>query len=110
MPRPTKFVQQRSLALLGNLLCDGYDVHARSSLELFVAAGGLPRLVALLAASPPTDLFAAATLLNVTSLDPRGSCDTLRGLGAKIGLGKLSMAALWRREARAARKRSTEVV
>ena len=27
----------------------------------------------------------------------------LRGLGAKIGLGKLSMAALWRREARAAR-------
>ena len=72
---------QYALSLLGNLLTDCFDPEARSSLQRFTAAGGLQHLVQLLTADSPLNLFAAAALLNATSLDPHGCCTQLRSMG-----------------------------
>ena len=71
-------VQQTVLSLLGNLLTDVFDRHARKSLALFVEAGGLAALQAGLRADYPVNLFATATLQNITSLDAFETCARLR--------------------------------
>jgi len=71
-------LQQTVLSLLGNLLTDVFDRHARKSLALFVEAGGLAALQAGLRADYPVNLFATATLQNITSLDAFETCARLR--------------------------------
>ena len=71
-------LQQMALSLLGNLLTDLFDRHARKSLALFVDAGGLASLQARLRADYPVNLFATATLQNITSLDAFETCARLR--------------------------------
>ena len=67
-----------ALSLLGNLLTDIFDPEALTSLTAFAAADGLRCLVELVAAGPPINRFAGATLQNITSLDPKETCTALR--------------------------------
>ena len=74
------------MSLLGNLLTDVYDRESRATLSLFVADGGLAALQRCLRAPEPTNLFACATLQNVTSLDPFDTCAKLREQGCAADL------------------------
>ena len=88
---PSVDVQLSALSLLGNLLTDVFDTpqSARQSLSLFVEAGGLPILQTKLSAEYPINLYAAATLQNVTSLDPGDTCSQLRQQGCETQLHQL---------------------
>ena len=72
------------MALLGNLLTDVYDSFARESLAMFTASGGLGALQNKLDAEYPTNLYACATLQNMTSLDPFDCCTQLREAGLPV--------------------------
>jgi len=82
-------LRQGAMSLLGNLLTDVFDREARASLSLFAASGGLVALQRALGGAYPTNLFACATLQNVTSLDPFDTCTALRDAGCGAELGKL---------------------
>ena len=74
-------LQQMAMSLLGNLLTDVFDPKARLSLALFEQAGGLVAILEKLRSEYPINVFAVATLQNVTSLDPADTCATLRSMG-----------------------------
>ena len=90
MEDPAADVQQCAMSLVGNLLTDVFDPEARTSLNLFAKAGGLPVLQKKLHAEFPINLFAAAALQNVTALDPEDCCAALRELGADSDLAGLA--------------------
>jgi hypothetical protein len=86
---PSAELVQTTLSLLGNALTDVFDVDARTTLQVFTAAGGLQPLVAATGAPHPLNIVAAATLQNVTSLDPHECCVALRAIGCAPALRTL---------------------
>ena len=86
---PLAETQQNAMALLGNLLTDVFDYYAVKTLGGFVSAGGLMALQRQLSAPYPVNVFACATLQNVTSLDPMDCCTQLREQGCGKELSKL---------------------
>jgi len=86
---PDGELQQLTMALLGNLLTDVFDPQARATLSLFAEGGGLMSLQKALSQGHPVNLFACATLQNLTSLDPFDTCAKLRAQGVSAALAAL---------------------
>ena len=69
LDHPEHSVVLSAMTLIANLLTDAYDVHAARTIEHFLDANGLPKLMAMLHAQPPLNLYAVGAILNVSAIN-----------------------------------------